>query len=455
MAGSAHAGIDVTVGSTPIGVTTQYIGACEGNVNFDLADLTDLGINTYRIYGGMSRWESEDDDGVYGFPTIDAIKENPDVIPWGHWDQVMNAPESGSDYAFSGDPKDLWQGSAQTIFETLKQANIRPVLSIRNTDPGWNPDWALQFNPPRTEADWNEWWEHVFATVYWLNVRHDYRVDDFEVHNEPDNRQQGWGGSQNDYHKLIQVTSDAIAHVYATYLPGRTFHIHAPKTLGGSRWPSWTLAEVPTYFDSVNVHNYDWDISTYIRQVRHWMGGSVHHGAPLWIGEWGTYTEGYDDLDFSLNLLKNMVRMSQPETYVDGSHLFSLYDWGRSGDFEGLIDAEGDRRLSYYAFRMGVRALQGGHTVLPAALSNENVMAIAAQTDQTLNLLIINSLPTAQTVRITFPTEGLQPAADVREFSASALDEVVEVVDLEIHDMEAEVTISLPARSSRLVHIAR
>ncbi|MGB7891001.1 MAG: hypothetical protein WCF82_03620 [Microcoleus sp.] len=40
---------------TAAGVSTRYIGAVEGNINFDIKDLQDLGINTYRIYGGMSR----------------------------------------------------------------------------------------------------------------------------------------------------------------------------------------------------------------------------------------------------------------------------------------------------------------------------------------------------------------------------------------------------------------
>jgi hypothetical protein len=35
--------------------------------------------------------------------------------------------------------------------------------------------------------------------VYWLNVRNDYPVNDFEVHNEPNNATEGWGGTINDY----------------------------------------------------------------------------------------------------------------------------------------------------------------------------------------------------------------------------------------------------------------
>jgi hypothetical protein len=67
----------VTVAGTQWGVSSCYIGATEGNVNFNINDFTDLGINTYRVYGGMQRWEAQDDDGVFGSPTIAAIKSNP------------------------------------------------------------------------------------------------------------------------------------------------------------------------------------------------------------------------------------------------------------------------------------------------------------------------------------------------------------------------------------------
>lgn len=433
-----------------LGASTQYIGACEGNVDFNLSDLEDLGLNTYRIYGGMSRWETEDDDGIYGYPSIAQIKANPDVVNWDWWDRVMTQPEGGSDYAFSGDPTELWQGSASTLLSALKEAHIRPVLTLRNSDPGWDPDWALQLNPPRTEADWNEWWQHVFATVYWLNVRHDYQVDDFELHNEPDNRQQGWGGNQADYFELARVGADAIAHVYQTYLPDRDFHIHAPKTVGHSLWPADTLDAIPTYFDQVNVHNYDWDISAYVRQVRGWMQGTIHERSPLWLGEWGTYTDGYDDLSFSLNLIKNMIRMSQPgDTYVYGSHLFSLYDWGR-GDFAGLIDAEGHRRLSYYALRMGTRALQGGRPVLLTGISDDAVMAIATQDDQNqINLLLVNDQPQAHTLAVDLSALVSDGTGTLWEFSETVQDEAIAPLVV----TQGELQLTLPAYSSQLAII--
>src|SRR5258708_40316632 len=70
----------ITVSGAQWGVSTQYIGANEGDQYFNINDLKDLGINTYRIYGGMSRWEWQDHDGVFGSPTIAPIKANPAVI---------------------------------------------------------------------------------------------------------------------------------------------------------------------------------------------------------------------------------------------------------------------------------------------------------------------------------------------------------------------------------------
>ena len=71
---SAQAVDTMTVSGTPWGVSTVYTGACEGSARFDISDLVDVGINNYRIWGGMGRWEYEDDDGVYGSPTIAEIK---------------------------------------------------------------------------------------------------------------------------------------------------------------------------------------------------------------------------------------------------------------------------------------------------------------------------------------------------------------------------------------------
>ena len=417
----------IKISGTAAGVSTRYIGAVEGNINFDLKDLADLGINTYRIYGGMSRWEPEDDDAKYGWPEISQIKANPNTINWAHWDKMMTNPPNGSDYWWSGEPGTVWKGNARTIFNGLKQAKIRPVVSIRNVDNSWSPSWALQLNPPRNQEDWNEWWEHVFATVYWLNVRNNYGVDDWEIHNEPDNRDQGWGGTRADYFELVKVAKDAIDFVYKTYLPDRTYHIHGPKTVGGSNWPAAALQEIPNYFDTVNVHNYDADISNYTRKLHGWMNGTILADSPLWLGEWGSYEISYSDLSLALTLIKNLIRGSQPgDNYVYGSHIFCLYDWGKPGLAEGLLGSNGKRRAGYYALRMGIRALQGGKTTFFPIANSANLMAVATKdTSNHVYLLAVNSQPKSYTVNADVSALLKVGTGIVREFSSRAMDEVV------------------------------
>ena len=71
----------LTVSGTQMGVTSQNLGANEGSSQFNINDLVDLGINTYRLYGGMSRWEPTDDSSTYGSPSIAQIKANPAGFP--------------------------------------------------------------------------------------------------------------------------------------------------------------------------------------------------------------------------------------------------------------------------------------------------------------------------------------------------------------------------------------
>lgn len=432
-----------------LGQTTQYIGAVEGNTTFDPADLEDLSINTYRIYGGMSRWEPEDDDEIYGWPSVAEIKADPNLINWEFWDQAMTNPPYGSDYWWSGKPGEVWSGSADTLFSTLKSMGIRPVLNIRNVDNSFNPAWARQLNPPKTEADWNEWWEHVFATVYWLNVRNDYRVDEFEIHNEPDNSTQGWSGTTEDYFELVRVSKDAIDFVYKKFIPNRQYSIHAPISLGKSHWPFEALRHIPESFDSLNVHDYDTDVSLYVRKVRGWAESNGHSRSPIWLGEWGSHTNDYNDDTFALNLVKNMIRASQPfPNYVFGSHIFSLYDWGIDGKHQGLVDPDGKRRLSYYAFRLGTRALQGGKSLLELQKRENSIVAAATKSDNHLFLLLVNS-SSATRFDVDVSAHLQNGRAKQWEFSRSYHDEVADFLPIQ----NGSVNVTTPSKSVILLEI--
>lgn len=441
----------IVISNRVLGRSTQYIGAVEGNIAFDPADLEDSGINTYRIYGGMSRWESNDDDKVYGWPSIAEIKADPDLIPWDFWDQAMTSPNYGSDYSWSGRVGKVWSGSAVTLFSTLKSMGIRPVLTIRNVDNSRNPPWADQLNPPTTEADWNEWWEHVFATVYWLNVRNDYRVDEFEIHNEPDNPSQGWRGTMEDYFELVRMSKDAIDYVYQTYLPDRQYAIHAPVSLGKSHWPLKALQNIPELFDSLNIHDYDADISTYVAKVRAWADHNGHSQSPIWLGEWGSYTNDYDNYHFALNLIKNMMRASKPSSsYVFGSHIFSLYDWGLQGKYEGLIGPGGKRRVSYYAFRLGTRGLQGGKAVLDLESSRGQPMAMATKSeDGHVFLLLVNSDRAAHSLAVDVSAHLQTGQGQQWGFSRDHLDETLNFISIQ----EGTVEVTVSPQSATLVEV--
>lgn len=447
----------VTVSGSQWGISTCYLGATEGNVRFNINDLTDIGYNTYRVYGGMQRWEAVDDDGVYGSPTIAQIKANPNVINWAHWDNAMTNPPDGSAYWWSGTPGTVWLGNDRTIFQGLKDANIRTVLTLRNVDNNDNPVWAHQLNPPDSPEDWNEWWEHVYATVYWLNVRNDYRVDDYEIHNEPNNAGQGYAGTITDYYLFAQYTHDAIKYVYDTYLPGRTFHVYAPVTTGGSSWPNDVMQNAGDYFDVVDIHNYNSDITGYTQQVHGWMNANGKGSAELWLSEWATYRGGYDGESLAIKtVVNNMIRGSRPgNDHIDGSHLFTFYDWdGFSGgfqNFEGLVDKDGNRLATYYAVRLANRALVGCRPTFQSTTSNSNLMAITTRdTSGNYYLLVTNASASAvYTVDANLSALATSGTGTRWEFSVANRDVVVGTPSLS----GGHVTFDIPGSAAVLVKI--
>jgi len=412
----------VSVDPRQWGVSTRYIGGTEGSSRFSIEDLADCGLNTLRIYGDMSRFEPLDDDGVYGSPSVADIKANPNVISWQRWDEVMDSPYSPF---VKGPPQVTWR----SVFADLKRAGIRTVISLRNRDaPRLQPAWSPAV--PATEADWAEWWEYVFAMAYWLNVRNDYRVDDFEVLNEPDNSpQQGWLGTREQYCEMVRRTKDALDHVYQTYLPGRAYHVHAPVS-SGPAWVPGVLAEAGDHFDSLNVHNYAWwDKGEFVRLMHRRLAESGHADYPLWISEWGTYDVSYDELYMGLAVVENLIRFSQPgDDYVYGSHIFSFYDWVYEGTSRwGVVTAEGKRHATYHALRLAIRALRGGKPTFKASVDAPDVLAMATkEADGRINLLLLNWSKTVS-YNVTADLSGLlaDGVGTVRQFSADVRDDVI------------------------------
>ena len=399
-------GADITASGTQWGVSTANIGGVEGNVRFNIADLQAAGITTYHLYGGMSRWEAVDDDGVYGSPDIPTIKANVNSINWAFWDNEMTTPAGGSDYLWAGTAAQSAAVSGRTILSSLQTAGIKAYITLRPVDNNITPAWASTINPPTTQADWNEWWEHVFATVYWMNVRNNYQVDDWEIHNEPDNSGQGWNGTQAQYFQLVQSSADAINYVYATYLGNRAHRIYAPAAKTRSAWTNDALLQVGNSFNAVAIHDYDGNVTNAVELAHNYMNAAGHPTYPLEMSEWGSYSGGYQSAGNGINLvLNNLIIGSRPGIdHVDSSHIFSFYNWNgfkgfSGGTFQGLVDVNGTRLTSFYAMQMGNMALNGAKPTYQTTVVPAHVMAITTRnTNGSINLLVTNNGTSALTL---------------------------------------------------------
>jgi len=101
-------------------------------------------------------------------------------------------------------------------------------------------------------------------------------------------------------------------------------------------------------------------------------------------------------------VLNNLIRGARPgHDHINGSHLFTFYDWDGShggsqpvnwSNFQGLVGPTGTRLASFYAFRMGIRALNRCKTTFQSTASDSHVLAITTKdAEGTVYLLVTNS----------------------------------------------------------------
>ena len=209
------------------------------------------------------------------------------------------------------------------------------------------------------------------------------------------------------------------------------------------------MQQIPDEFEVVNIHNYAADISGYVQRVHRWMNGTAHAASPLWLGEWGTYQNRYHNTNFALGMMKNMIRASQPgNDYVHGSTIFSLYDWGDA--LQGLIGSGNRKRLSYFGFRMGIRALQNGRTTLATTSTNPDLVTIASRdANGWVYLLLVNSRAQPSALAADFGEVATRGAALIWEFRADVKDKVVANINLENGRMSGWI----PAKSAVLIRV--
>ncbi len=392
----------------------------------------------------MSRWEYQDDSSTYGSPTIAQIKANPNVINWNRWDTVMTNPPDGSDYWWETPPN--WKGNARTLFSNLKAANMRVILVLCNRDDQNRPSWSP--NPPKTSADWNVWWEHVFATICWLDVRNNYNVTDFEILNEPNIPHQGWAPQANEaeYFTLAKYTYDAISYVFHTFLPDSSYHVYAPTTSGGT-WPKDALRAIPQYFDSMDFHAYG-NFRAPVEEIHTWMKEAGYTKEPLWVSEWGSYQGEYDSETFGIELINRLIYGSYPgNDYVYGSIVFAMYDFSKNPT--GLIDYNGNRRKDYYAVRMGIRALQGCRSTYQSTSSNKDLIAITTvDKHQNIYLLVTNQdSKNTYKAHINLSTMISNATGIMWQFDSSHLDTVIGKPSIK----NGNVSLVIPASGAILV----
>jgi hypothetical protein len=213
------------------------------------------------------------------------------------------------------------------------------------------------------------------------------------------------------------------------------------------------LQQVPAYFDSMDIHTYNSDISGYVQQVHGYMNAAGKPNMPLWISEWGTYRGQYTSVSFDIGVINNLIRGSRPgNDYVYGSHIFTLYDWdGFNGGFQnfvGLVGPTGGRVAGYYAFRIGARALNGCRPTYQSTASNSNLMAITTKDSAGhVYLLVTNASNTAYPVDANLSALITAGTGSMYQFDATHNDTVVGSPALS----NGHVTFSLPGNSAVLI----
>lgn len=423
---------NVTITATQVGTTAENIGVCEGCCGWNINDVVDLGAKNVRFWAGMSRVEPTDDDGIYGSPSIAQIKANPNLIPWSTWDTRFKNMDG---YFWALDCAHMTNVSLFNQLTECKNNGVKPIVCLRNVDNNFKPDWAAQLNPPDTVEDWNEWWEFVFAWVYYANVINNLDINDWQSHNEPQNLSQGWQGTLADYIVFTQYTYDAIKYVYDTYLPGKTFRLYAPVSQNPKdEWLTQTLIQNDAIVDVVSANFYrPWNMTRDTLPVVHSRIATYNTDGilePVHLGEWGHYnSSGYDGINYGIKWGEDLMWQSNcydyPNSKGDISSIFSLYNWGTGmqGIISGVSPETGVKTDTYYAFRTIIRALQGGRPMYGQVESYSSQILNAKAPDGTLYVLI--QAPNATTINLNVSAHRASGTAYFYEYSSANKDVLI------------------------------
>ena len=366
----------ITVGALPIGISTKYMGVTGSHRDFDVTVFKDLGINTNRLFSSVESFEPIDDNDDYGKPSIDEVKANINIIPWAKWDNVI----------ISNGFKDY--------LDAMKSINVKVIINLRTNSTGW------MANIPKTPEDENEWWEHCAALAYWLNVRNDYQMDDYQLFNEPDHGygQEFGGASVEDYVRLARLANDALGFVYTHYLPGRKFETYGPVTSWANSWITDMLTKGGDVFSNVDFHQYSskTQFTDAIGAAHGMMNTTGYAGLPVWMSEWGSYdfdlpnVRQNNSVPFAIKMINNVINMCAPgDGHITG---WDYYNYASGSYGDEILDENNEPRTVYYALRLAIRGLKGGKPIYSCNVSNNKLKAIASKDeDGTINLLVTDT----------------------------------------------------------------
>jgi hypothetical protein len=403
-------------------VTTLSVGANEGAGRFNINDLTDLGITNYRLYAGASRFEPVDDDAVFGSPDIPSIKANPSIINWSAWDTQFNRPD-GYFWALKPNQANV---RASDMLTALHTANVKVVMANRPRDNNNTPAW-MPAVPIVTQAEKNEWWEHAFATAYYVNVLHDWDVDRWEIHNEPNQNGQGWldnGGSAAEYNEFLAQTTDAINYVYANYLGNRPRNIHAPGLSGNPNRNTWATTVLDGSDSLFDTFDYHWYSNNQDSIARGYIDTLIAHNTdgviePLWNSEWGTYNSTYNTVGAALDYADQLFKMNLPANYVQGSNIFSMYYWGTA---EGLVRDDGSKQETFYSLKTMLPAIQNAKAQYSVSGTLPSSVKVMSSKDATGFYMVVINRGTGtanQTITANVSAHRTTGTASVTEYSAT------------------------------------
>ncbi len=415
LCGSAE-GITLEVtSSTSSHKSMAYIGANVADKVHDPAHLTDMGMNTIRIFVGMERFQDSNPDGTYAHPSISRLQtdlqSNPSSI-----EGLVNYSRFESKAA----------QYKRDIFDRIKSINgMKPLLVLR---PSAN--WGKSYVPGNRQIaggcktlggsnvypnDWvwreddlTEWYAYVVTLVYWLKKNGYTNIDRFSAANEPNQQKwgtshshQGWCGTHQDYVKFAKATYDALKFAFSIYMDSRPFYLHAGalslsnSSLSGD-YNTWVKSIMSagklgsgSIYDVMDTHPYNDDPRETARSTFA-AAQTVGVSPKMWLSEWGGISSG--DSAVVKRMVRGLIRMNQPGSgFVYGSQLWKLYDDGTAG----ILSSSGSsKRPGYFALKQVIAAVGYQKTVIPANFTSATSTldsVFTKNSDGSYNALISNT----------------------------------------------------------------